>query len=239
VESGLYPIKKGDGLINISIVAPAYNEEQVIAKFVDSVTSYMRQTELSWELLIINDGSTDRTGEILSSLPISELRVISHKENLGLGKGLQTGFSHAQGDVVITMDADCTHDPENISSLYQAVLNGYDVAIASRYISGGGMVDVPGWRQVISRAGNYIIGQLLSWPVKDGTSGFRAYRREILAGLGDLKPGFEVQAEIVQKLHRLRFTEVPLQLRDRTLGKSKMRYTRLIRPYVSILIQNH
>lgn len=237
MESGLYPIKKGDGLINISIVAPAYNEEQVIAKFVDSVTSYMRQTELSWELLIINDGSTDRTGEILSSLPISELRVITHNENQGLGQGLQTGFSHARGDVVITMDADCTHDPENISSLYQAVLNGYDVAIASRYVPGGGMVDVPQWRQLISKAGNYIIGKVLSWSVRDGTSGYRAYKREHLQSLGELSPGFEVQVEILQKLNNLRFCEVPLKLRDRTMGKSKMRYTSLIRPYAALLLR--
>lgn len=237
MESGLYPIKKGDGLINISIVAPAYNEEQVIAKFVDSVTSYMRQTELSWELLIINDGSTDRTGEILESLPVPELRVVTHSENRGLGKGLETGFTHARGDVVITMDADCTHDPENISFLYQAILNGYDVAIASRYVPGGGMVDVPGWRQLISKAGNYIIGKVLSWSVRDGTSGYRAYKREHLQSLGELSPGFEVQVEILQKLNNLRFCEVPLKLRDRTMGKSKMRYTSLIRPYAALLLR--
>jgi dolichol-phosphate mannosyltransferase len=237
VESGPYHIRKGDGRINISIVAPAYNEEQVITKFVESITSYMRQTDLSWELLIINDGSTDKTGEILSSLPISELRVMSHKENLGLGKGLQTGFAHAQGDVVITMDADCTHDPENIASLYQAILNGYDVAIASRYIPGGGMVNVPQWRQLISKAGNYVIGKVMSWSVRDGTSGYRAYKREHLQSLGELSPGFEVQVEILQKLNNLRFCEVPLKLRDRTMGKSKMRYTSLIRPYAALLLR--
>jgi len=197
----------------------------------------MRRTDLSWELIIVNDGSTDKTGEILADLPVGELKVITHAQNRGLGKGLQTGFAHARGEVVITMDADCTHDPENIPVLYHAVKNGYDVAVASRYIPGGGMEDVPGWRQLISKAANFIIGRMLSWPVKDGSSGYRAYRREVLASLGDLASGFEVQAYILRQLKNLRFCEVPLKLKGRTLGKSKMRYMRLIGPYMAIIFE--
>ncbi|NSW83616.1 MAG: glycosyltransferase family 2 protein [Syntrophothermus sp.] len=223
--------------MEISVVAPAYNEEAVIESFVEGVVAVLNNAFSRWELIVVDDGSTDRTKQILQALKDKHpgLKVISHGHNCGLGAGLETGFQAAQGKVVVTMDADGTHPPKLIPELYRAVINGADVAIASRYVNGGKMVGVPLWRQGLSILGNRTM-KALRWPVNDATSGYRAYKGDIVKTLRGLKTGFEVQAEIVMRLRDKRFIEIPLELLNRTGGRSKMQYTRLIPAYLHLLV---
>lgn len=189
---------------------------------------------LDFELLIVNDGSSDRTGEILSRLQqeYDNLVVVTHSVNQGLGAGLKTGFCHANGDVVVTLDADLSQPPNLIPRLVEEVSKGVDVVIGSRYVKGGGMDGVPWWRVVISRLGNWLIRQALSIKVKDCTSGMRVYRKEVVQNLEDIGTGFEVQLKILQQIGNVRFSEVPLLLTNRLAGESKMRYLRLVPKYL-------
>gem|GEM_PF-5815411 len=93
---------------------------------------------------------------------------------------------------------------------------------------GGGMDGVPRWRQAASIIGNRVFGKLMGWPVRDGTSGFRAYRRELVKHLENLPAGFDVQGKIILRLADARFAEIPLRLTVRSGGKSKLRYGRLM-----------
>lgn len=214
-----------------TIVAPAYNEGEVIAAFVGDVVAMLGDDD---ELLVVDDGSTDSTAEVLEELKKThrQLRSISHPSNRGLGAALGTGFSGVRSEVVVTMDSDLSH-PRELIPVLVAACSTADAAFASRFVAGGSMDGVPWVRAVISRLGNAVLRSLLRVPVRDTTTGFRAYRREALAGLRLHGTGFEVQLEITTRLVHAGATivEVPLALRVRAAGKSKMRYLRLIPTY--------
>lgn len=221
----------------ISVVAPAYNEEEVIADFVHSVMIELQKVR--FEMVIINDGSTDTTGDILKQLQgiYENLIVVEHESNRGLGAGLMSGFKTAKGNVLVTMDADLSHDPSYIIPLVRKLNLGYDVVIASRYVTGGGMEGVPSWRQWISRIANGVIKTIAGWKIKDASSGFRAYKTELVKDL-NLDTGFSVQVEILRELFKRtkRVYEQPFILRNRKAGSSKMKYINLIPGYAKLLI---
>lgn len=221
----------------ISIIAPAFNEEAVIQKYVREVIAYCRIHLDSFEVIVINDGSEDGTLQILSELQLAyaELVVVSHPQNKGIGKALEIGFKSAKGDIVVTMDADCSHDPELIKQLCAEIGKGYDIVIASRYVGDGCMKGIPVWRQVLSKYGNKAMQILLGWPAKDSTSGYRAYRTEVVKTLDNLSPGFEVQVEILMELKNTRVKEIPFALHNRAAGQSKMEYSKLAKTYLKMI----
>lgn len=220
-----------------SVVAPAYNEEEVIADFVREVMGKLQKQD--FELVVVDDGSTDGTGSVLSRLreEYANLRVVVHPKNRGLGAALTTGFNTARGDVIVTMDADLSHDPAFIPGMVQKVRFGHDVVVASRYVSGGGIEGVPLWRALISRSANVVIRLVKRWKVKDASSGFRAYRAELVKSLRCLGSGFSVQVEILRELlgKKAEVIEIPFVLRNRKAGRSKMRYLKLIPEYTKLL----
>ena len=227
----------------VSIVAPAYNEEKAIRYYISQVVSYMQTLKgYDWEFVVVNDGSSDDTGNILQELKdiIPQLRVFNHEINRGLGKALETGFAMAQGDIIITMDADGSHNPSVISSLLEKIKEA-DVAIASRYVFGGGMAcKIPLYRRLSSLIGNEIMRRALRWPVHDGTSGYRAYRKECVEHIKNLPAGFEVQVEILKRLKKSgkSFVEVPFILDNRIAGQSKMVYWKLVKPYLTMCLHS-
>lgn len=214
-----------------TILAPAYNEEDVIARFVEQVVPTLAAGD---ELLVVDDGSNDATADILRRLLAEHprLRVVTHVRNQGLGAALVTGFAAASGDVVVTLDADLSHPLELVPVLVEAC-GSFDAAYASRFVPGGGMEGVPGLRAFISRVGNAVIRRLLRIPVRDTTTGFRAYRRDTIEGLTLRGTRFEVQLEITARLvhHKARIVEIPMMLTTRAAGESKMRYLALLPAY--------
>jgi dolichol-phosphate mannosyltransferase len=223
----------------ISIVAPAYNEEEVISDFVQTVMEKLYGQSFSFELLVINDGSTDKTKKILTQLQgkYNNLIVVDHSENRGLGAGLLTGFKKARGDAIVTMDADLSHDPAVIPFMVQKIRVGYDIVIASRYAGGGGMEGVPAWRRLISRVANKLIRVVSGWKIKDISSGFRVYRASLIKDIPKLDSSFCAQAEILRELFKKtdKVFEYPFVLKDRKAGQSKMKYLVLIPKYTGLL----
>jgi len=217
--------------MTFTVVAPAYNEQAVIARFVEDVCPVLGDTD---ELLVVDDGSTDQTPGLLADLAATyeRLRVITHPVNRGLGAALATGFAAASLDVVVTMDADLSHPKELIPVLVMSCETA-DAAFASRFVRGGAMDDVPRLRAWISRTGNALLRVLLRVPVHDMTTGFRAYRRASVEGLSLRGTRFETQLEITVRLvhNKARIVEVPFALRPRAAGESKMRYLSLLPAY--------
>lgn len=215
----------------VTIVAPAFNEEAVIERFVDTV---LRLVPSDTGLLVVDDGSTDRTPELLIGLQARHpaLRVVTHAANRGLGAALVTGFSAANSDILVTMDADLSHPLDLMGDLV-AGCDQADAVFASRFVPGGGMEGVPAMRAIISRVANAAMRRLLRVRVRDMTTGFRAYRATALRGLELVGTRFETQLEITVRLvHRgARIAEVPLVLTTRVAGESKMRYLPLIPTY--------
>lgn len=190
-------------------------------------------------MIVVDDGSNDETVSIAEGYRETErLEVLRHPENRGLGCAIKTGLRWAceraeADDVIITMDADDTHDPALIPEMATKIRQGFDVVIASRYQSGGEQIGLSQMRKVMSWGASTLLGQIFRIDgVKDYSSGFRAYRAGILQKAferyGDEfieARGFDCMAEILLKLRtmNLRFAEVPLVLRyDRKAGRSKM-----------------
>mgnify|MGYP001767198715 CR=1 FL=1 len=221
----------------ISIVVPAYNEEAVIARFLEACMNDIRLDE-PFEVVVVNDGSADATRRIVLGFQerYPAIRLVDHEVNRGLGKALETGFAAARGDIVVTMDSDLTHPPAMIRDLVEG-MNGVDLCIASRYVRGGGMEDVPAWRVFISRAANLFFDLILWTRIQDLSAGFKAYRAEHIRKVTIRSSGFECQMEIMLYFikHRLKYREIPLVLRNRQFGTSKFRFVKMGMKYVRSL----
>ena len=223
----------------IWIVLPAFNEEADLPSLLGRIDETMSESLLRFEVLLIDDGSTDRTAEIAdrwaSKIP---LQVQRHPVNLGLGATLRDGVQWAcqvagPGDVIVTLDADNSHAPHLIIRMVRLIREGHDVVIASRYRPGSRVRGVPYHRRALSWIGRVLFK--LVFPIKgvrDYTSGYRAYRAEVLQGVTSDDPGFfdqegfQVMVDVLLKLRRdkdLVFGEAPLILRyDLKEGASKM-----------------
>lgn len=233
-------------------VLPAYNEEANLPGLLERISASMRSAGLDYEVVVVDDGSTDGTARLLDSCrAMFPLRVISHATNAGLPKTMADGLRDAvaraaQSDAIIAMDADDTHDPGCAVRMAELLEDGFDIVVASRYAPGGKEVGLSWSRSVLSRGINLILATLLPIAgVRDYTSGYRAYRPEVLRRLfeayGDRVmecATFTATAELLVKASGLGFTvtEVPLVLRyDRKASRSKMRVVATILEYLRLI----
>lgn len=233
---------------------PAFNEQQDLPQLLQRVEEAMDEANIGFEVLLVDDGSTDDTYAIAhqwsNKLP---LRVVSHPENLGLGATLRDGLRWAcqlaqPSDVIVTLDADNSHTPELIVRMLRLVREGHDVVVASRFRAGSRVRGLPLNRRVLSRAAAVLFKVL--FPIKgirDYTSGYRAYRAHILQRVIAEDPeffdqeGFQVMVDILLKLRRNRdlvFGEAPLILRyDQKQGASKMDISATIRGSLALILK--
>lgn len=221
------------------VVLPAFNEEHDLPELLKRIDEAMDESGLAFELLLVDDGSTDRTRQVAEQwaekLP---LRVMGHERNQGLGATLRDGLRWAcdlaeEADVIITLDADNSHSPELILRMVRLIREGHDVVIASRFTRGSRVRGVPFHRRILSRAAGVLLKVLFPIPgVRDYTCGYRAYHAGVLQAVTASDPrffeqdGFQVMVDILLKLRKnkdLVFGEAPLILRyDHKQGESKM-----------------
>jgi dolichol-phosphate mannosyltransferase len=173
------------GRPSFAVVIPMFNEEAGAERCVSLVSAVLATLPHRHSLIVVDDGSNDRTGEILAALrrtyPVLDLVV--HGDNLGYGAALRSGVRRAadQGlDYVLFMDSDLTNDPVDLPRFALFMDRGLDVIKASRYSLGGAVVGVPWWRVMISRVGNAVARRLFRVPIADCTNGFRAVRTGFL-----------------------------------------------------------
>lgn len=218
-------------MTRVTLLAPAFNEEEVIEQFAKAA---LAEIPADWELLIVDDGSTDKTPRILEELVEFDprVRVLTHESNRGMGAALATGFRAAGGSVIVCMDADLSHPMSMIKQLADGCEES-DAVYGSRYVPGGGMQGIPWQRAAISRTANLILRMVFGTKVKDLTTGLRAYRTDAVRSLHLIGRGFETQLEITIRLiaSGKRIDEIPLILVKRARGESKMRYLKLFSRY--------
>lgn len=239
----------------IWIVLPAFNEAAGLPALLEAVEDLGRRLAESTALrvVVVDDGSTDGTASVAGGfadrLP---LEVVVHPQNQGLAAAIRTGLEHAcrqapADAVIVTMDADNTHRPEQIPAMARAIADGAEVVIASRYVHGARQAGVPAHRALLSAGVGWLLRLRFGLPgVRDYSCGFRAYRAALLqramaaygSGLIEAR-GFVVMTEILIKLapFRPRIVEVPLDLRyDRKVGASKMPAARTILGYLRLAL---
>lgn len=211
------------------VIIPTYNEKENIERMVRKVFSLATP----FELLIIEDNSPDGTGRIVKKLQNEfpeKLHMIEREGKLGLGTAYITGFRWAiknKYDYIFEMDCDFSHNPDDLERLYRACVNGADLAIGSRYISGINVVNWPLGRVLMSYFASIYVRIVTGMRIKDTTAGFKCYSRKVLEtiDLDNIKlKGYGFQIEMKFTAHKFKFkiVEVPIVFIDREEGTSKM-----------------
>ncbi|HEX6946684.1 MAG TPA: glycosyltransferase family 2 protein [Acidimicrobiia bacterium] len=229
----------------ISVVLPAYNEEALIADSLKRVCDYLGTIEhkCRWEVIVVDDGSTDRTAEIVAEFAAAEprVRLLRHITNFNLGQALRYAFNNAQGDYVITLDSDLTYGPEHIGLLFDTIEETRaKIVVASPYHPGGKVSGVPKIREFLSRWANRLLSMSAKGKLTAITSMARAYDTRFLRSL-DLKAwDFEINTEIIYKAQLLRalIVEIPAHLDWTGLNQIGDKRVSSIRVGRSILAQS-
>jgi dolichol-phosphate mannosyltransferase len=211
------------------VIIPTYNEKENAEKMVRKVFSL----PTPFHLLIIDDNSPDGTASIIKGLQPEfegQLHIVERKGKLGLGTAYITGFKWALEhgyDFIFEMDCDFSHNPDDLERLQSAVLNGADLAIGSRYISGINVINWPLGRVLMSYFASVYVRVVTGMKVMDTTAGFKCYKRKVLEAIDfdDIRLiGYGFQIEMKFTTHKLGFkiVEVPIIFTDRKEGTSKM-----------------
>ena len=216
-----------DGLGRCVMVMPTYNE----ADNLEWIVGRLRRAQPGVDVMVVDDNSPDGTGDLADRLAAADpaIRVVHRTEKAGLGAAYLHGFDvalRAGYDVVGEMDADGSHQPEQLQRLL-AALRTADLVIGSRYVAGGSVVNWPLPRLLLSRGGNLYVRLLLGIQVSDATAGFRLFRRTTLEAidLGSVRStGYVFQTDLAYRTlrHGLRLAEVPIDFVERERGDSKM-----------------
>ncbi len=211
------------------VIIPTYNEKENISNIVAAIFALEQQ----FHVLVIDDNSPDGTAQIVKEMQTvypDWLFLEERKGKQGLGTAYIYGFRWALARgyaYIFEMDADFSHNPKDLDALYEACLNGADVAVGSRYVKGGGNVNWPRNRIILSKGASFYTNLITRLPVKDPTAGFVCYKSRVLEtiNLNEIKfVGYAFQIEMKFAAWKLGFTikEVPIIFRDRTYGTSKM-----------------
>lgn len=211
------------------VVIPTYNEKENISSILHAIFNLNQ----GFHVLVVDDGSPDGTADIVKGLQNKfpgQIFIEERKGKLGLGTAYIHGFKWAIAKgyaFIFEMDADFSHNPNDLPRLYEACKKGAHLSIGSRYVKGGGVVNWPANRIMLSRGASLYTQMITFMPIKDPTAGFMCYRREVLEtiNLDQIHfTGYAFQIEMKFAAWKLGFklAEVPIVFQDRTQGVSKM-----------------
>ncbi|NNC82118.1 MAG: polyprenol monophosphomannose synthase [Flavobacteriales bacterium] len=215
---------------NSLVIIPTYNEKDNVQDIIRAVLAQ----DPHFHILIVDDGSPDGTAKLVTEMQSEFPGRIHLKERsgkLGLGTayiaGFKWGLEQGRYDYLFEMDADFSHDPKDLNRLLQACQNGADLAIGSRYVKGGNVVDWTWERVALSYGASWYVRTILNIPIKDPTAGFKCYRRAVLEAIDLDKIDFVGYAfQIAMKYSALslgyKAEEIPIRFKDREKGTSKM-----------------
>jgi len=205
----------------ISVVIPVFNEELTIGNVIERLTAVMEKIGFKYEIILVDDCSTDRSLEISKSC---SLKVFSLKNHMGKGYALRAGFAKAKGEIITTIDSDGSHRPEELPRLLTPILqNKADLVIGSRYLSQK-PVAAKKLNVVGVRLFNFLIKVLTRVKVSDSQSGYRVMNSVVLMGMHLKSSEYEIESEILVKTARkgFRVIEVPISFEQRTYGTSRL-----------------
>ena len=194
----------------ISIVIPAYNEEKSLGTVIKRTRKTLQNLLNPYEIVVVDDGSTDRTSFVANE---KDVVVVRNHKNCGKGDALKIGFSYCKGDIIVTMDADGSNQPEELPQLIRPILKDeFDVVIGSRFKGSIENGAIKSMNLIGNRIFNLMIFFLSRKRLTDALSGFRAMKREALSNLNTMSVGYEIEAEMTIELVKKGFTmgEVPI-----------------------------
>jgi glycosyltransferase involved in cell wall biosynthesis len=216
--------------MDLSVVIPMFNEAENVEATIGRVEEALASFNGSYEIITVNDGSIDNTLKILGEVSTrnEKVKVVSYPRNFGRGMALRTGFKESKGEIIVSIDADLSYDPCYIIDFIEALRKEPDIdfIIASPYMPGGSVQNIPFFRLWISKLGNKLLRFAMPNHIYTSTGIFRAYRRKVLDSIELESDGKEIHLEILSKAIALgfRLREIPAILTNRKRGRSKFRF---------------
>jgi dolichol-phosphate mannosyltransferase len=216
----------------LSIVIPARDEEGCIASTVSHLNIELQLHNIPHEIVVVDDGSKDRTWEILTETRqrMPELKPVQNPGPHGFGRAIIYGLNNITGDAVVIMMADESDDCRDVVRYWQELNKGYDCVFGSRFMKQGGTIDYPMVKLVLNRMANAFIRFLFQHGLNDTTNAFKAYRKSTIDGIHPiLSPHFNITVELPLKaiVRGYNFTVIPITWRNRRHGMAKLKITEM------------
>jgi dolichol-phosphate mannosyltransferase len=229
------PLKK------LSVIIPARNEEGCIASTVEHLDLELRLHEVPHEIVVVDDGSSDLTWEILTALRerIPALVAVQNDGLHGFGRAIVRGLDRMSGDAVVIMMADESDDCRDVVRYWKLLNEGWDAVFGSRFIKGGGVIDYPKHKLLVNRMANAFIKNLFRVKLNDTTNAFKAYRKTVIDGCRPfLSPHFNLTVEIPLKaiVRGYSWTVMPITWRNRRSGVAKLKIREMGSRYLFICL---
>lgn len=227
--------------MNLSIVIPAHNEREGIGPTVARLHETLCAAQIPFEVVIVNDHSTDGTSDVLDQLArdYPGVRWVHNEQPAGFGYAIRAGLEAFRGDAVCIVMADASDDPHDVVTYYRALQDGFDCAFGSRFMRKSRVVDYPRLKLAINRLANLFIRVLFRIRLNDTTNAFKAYRREVIEGVQPiLSPHFNITVELPLKaiIRGYTYAIVPINWYNRTTGVSKLKIKEMGSRYLFIVL---
>jgi dolichol-phosphate mannosyltransferase len=228
-------------LTKLSVVIPAYNEEECIESTVEHLHVALRLHEIPHEIVVVDDGSTDGTWARLQRLRerVPELVPAQNLGSQGFGRAVVHGLDRITGDATVVMMADESDDCRDVVRYWDTLNEGWECVFGSRFLAGGGVIDYPWLKLRLNRAANLFIRALFNIPLNDTTNAFKAYRRTVIDGCRPLlAPHFNLTVEIPLKaiVRGFSWTVIPITWRNRRTGEAKLKIKEIGSRYLFIIL---
>jgi len=225
----------------LSVIIPARDEGDCVASTVEHLTVELRLRGVPHEIVVVDDGSSDRTWEILQDLK-NRLPVLAPVQNHGehgFGRAVLCGLDHMHGDAAVIMMADESDDCRDVVRYWERLNEGWDCAFGSRFVKGGGTIDYPWTKLVLNRFANKFLQFLFNIDLNDTTNAFKAYRKTVIDGCRPLiAPHFNLTVEIPLKaiVRGYSWTVIPITWRNRRTGQTKLKIKEMGSRYLFICL---
>jgi dolichol-phosphate mannosyltransferase len=233
------PSPQGKPLALLSVIIPARNEEGCILSTVQHLALELELHQVPHEIVVVDDGSTDRTWELLTGLQrkMPALAPVRNQGLHGFGRAVVCGLDKAKGDAVVIMMADESDDCRDVVRYWRELNQGWDCVFGSRFVKGGGVIDYPKLKLMINRLANFFLRVVFAVRLNDTTNAFKAYRRAAIEGCRPLiSPHFNLTVELPLKaiVRGFSWTVIPITWRNRRAGDSKLRLREMGSRYLFI-----
>lgn len=212
--------------MKVSFIIPTLNEHGNITRLIERINEISKENKIINEIIVIDDNSSDGTIDDVKNLQKFQenLKLIVRKKPLGIGSAHIAAYNQAQGDVIISLDADLSHNPEKIPEFVNKIKSGYDMVMSSRYIPGGS-TDKKLKFYLISKIGGYYLSIMLRIKILDFSTGYRAIKRDIWQKIKNYKYSnknmFLIESIYYAHKNNAKLTEIPIFFKEREIGESK------------------
>ena len=225
----------------LSVVIPARDEEGCIASTLEHLHLELELRGVPHEIVVVDDGSSDRTWEILQNeqARIPQLLPVKSPGPHGFGRAITRGLDAMTGDAVVIMMADESDDSRDVVRYWEKLNEGYDCVFGSRFMRGGGTIDYPAFKLFVNRLANFFVRLMFRHGLNDTTNAFKAYRRTVIDGIRPiLSPHFNITVELPLKaiVRGYSYTTIPITWRNRRHGVAKLKINEMGSRYLFICL---